>query len=306
MAERTVVTIGTFDGVHLGHQAILAEVRRQSDAHGLSSVAYTFDLPPRRAGESDPARMLLLPPSVKLEWLGAHVDRVVRASFAEVQDRSPDSFIHDELVKRLAVHTLVVGETFRFGHRRVGDVRTLHALGRAIGFNVEAVPPVVVGDSPVSSTRIRETLAAGRVGEAADLLGRRPIVFGDIVTGDQLGETLGYPTANLAVDRRIVLPPDGVYLVRAVVEHESGSGLLYLGTRPTLNADDFRCEVHLLAPPDHDLYGRKMEVHLLERLRSDRAFSSLDALRGQITRDMEQARALLTRRPCSERPPGLG
>lgn len=183
----------------------------------------------------------------------------------------------------------------------MGDPETLQALGKRHGFSVTVVPPVLVGGDPVNSTRIRSLLSAGDVAGAAALLGRPPVLIGDVALGDRVGRTLGYPTANLAVDPYVLLPGHGVYVVRAFIgdssDSGSRSGLLYLGTRPTLGTKggELRCEVHLLTPPEGDLYSERIEVHLLERLRGDLTFACFEDLRLQIEQDADRASGILTR-----------
>ena len=304
MADVTaVVSIGTFDGIHLGHQAILAEVRRQAEQRRITSVAYAFGLPPRLRAKEGPGRSLLLPESVKVHTLLRTVDRVVRASFPEVRDLSPAEFAEEILCEQLHAQSVVVGPSFRFGARRMGGPETLQSLGERHGFSVTVVPPVLVGGDPVNSTRIRSLLAVSDVAGAASLLGRPPVLLGDVVLGDRVGRTLGYPTANLAVDPYVLLPGHGVYVVRAFIgdsaDPSSRSGLLYVGTRPTLGTEggELRCEVHLLTPPENDLYGKRIEVHLLERLRGDRTFASLEDLRLQMLQDADRASETLRRFP---------
>jgi riboflavin kinase/FMN adenylyltransferase len=301
MAEATVVTIGTFDGVHLGHQAILTEARCQADRRGIESVAYAFGLPPRLQPGERPGRSLLLPESVKVLTLLRTVDRVVRASFPEIRALSPAEFAQGILGEQLHAQSVVVGPTFHFGSQRAGNAETLRSLGERHGFSVSVVPPVLAGGEPINSTRIRRLLSGGNVAGAAELLGRPPVLIGDVALGDQVGRTLGYPTANLAVDPYVLLPGHGVYVVRAFIGDSpspvSRSGLLYVGTRPTLGTEreELRCEVHLLTAPQGDLYGERIEVHLLERLRRDRTFASLEHLRLQMEQDADQSSEILAR-----------
>jgi len=304
MDPQTSVGIGTFDGVHIGHQAILAEVRRQADALGLSSAAYAFDSPPRWIRSGKAGRALLLPRHVKAHLLGSLVDRVVTVSLREIRDLSPESFAKDILVDALRARVVIIGPRFRFGHRRAGGPETLRSIGGRLGFSVVEVPAVEVDGHPVSSTRIRQLLAVGDVADAGRLLGRPPLLFGRVVTGDRLGRRLGYPTANVEVDEHVLLPPHGIYLVHAFVREGRSDGLFYVGTRPTVDGHDLRCEVHLLSPPTGDLAGGAIELHLLNRIRDDRAFGSLDELRTQIELDVEAARRLLADHSDVSRPYG--
>lgn len=288
-----VVTVGTFDGVHRGHQAVLARVGEVARGGDLDRVAYAFDRPPRLLSEDGADPCLLLPQAVKMRLLEAWVDRVERADFEGVRDLSAADFIERVLLERLAARAVVVGESFRFGRGREGNLSLLRRVGKAHGLRVVAVPPVVVGGESVSSTRIRALLALGRVGEARELLGRPPLLVGLVVAGDGLGRALGYPTANLALDPSVLRPGSGIYLAYAFWLGKESPGLLYVGERPTVKGQTLRAEVHLLDSPEEELYGRTLEVQILARLRDDRAFPSLAELRHEMDQDAERARALL-------------
>ncbi len=311
MIDRTVVSIGTFDGIHLGHQAILTEVRRQADRSGVRSVAYAFGLPPRLQVSGRAERGLLLPEAVKTRMLLRSVDRVVRASFSDVRTLTPEAFAEGILTEQLRAASVVVGPSFRFGAERAGDPETLRSLGERLDFSVTVVPPILVGGEPVNSTRVRTLLSKGNVTGAAALLGRPPVLIGDVAVGDRVGHTLGYPTASLTIDLHVLLPAHGVYAASAFVgdpppDPAPRSALLYVGTRPTLGAEGgaLRCEVHLLAAAEGDTHGKRIEVHLIERLRGDRSFPSLDDLRLQIERDAERASEVLARFPDPSAPIG--
>ena len=293
MRQGTVVSIGTFDGVHLGHQAILRELRHQADAHSLASLVYAFSVPPRWALKGGDERYLLLPIDQKLDLLGQAADRIYPATFESVRSMDPEVFIEEVLINQLQARVIVEGESFRFGRDRSGDLDTLRSLGSQKGIDVVCVPPVIVGDTASSSTRIREAVSSGDFQTARACLGRAPILRGSVVPGDQLGGELGYPTANLDVDPHILLPQPGIFLVHALGKQLYANGLLYIGSRPTLGQSEPRCEVHLLDFTARPLYGEVLEIHLLERLRGDRAFPSLDALRTQIGIDVAAARKRL-------------
>ena len=292
---QTVVTIGTFDGVHRGHQAVLDRVREYAQRLQLEPVAYTFSFPPRFAS---PGPHLILTERMKLALLRQYVARVVLGEFTRVRNLSPDEFFRRVVVERLHARVVVVGENFRFGKNRRGDAAFLQEAARTVGITAVIVPPVVVSGTPVSSTRIRALIQAGEVTEAATLLGRPPVVSGTVVPGDRLGHTIGYPTANLSLPAVIVRPGAGVYLGYAVWEVGQEYGLVYVGTRPTVDGKHWRIEVHLLSPPKEELVGKEMEVHLLARLRPDQAFPSLTALKDQITADVSAASALIPQYPC--------
>lgn len=308
---KSAVAIGTFDGVHRGHQRILASLREVARRDNLESVAYAFVLPPSLTLRGK-ARGLLLPEEAKIRLLERYVDRVERVRFADVSGIAPDVFVREVLLKRLGAWAIVVGQGFRFGRDRAGDLSLLRAICEKESVALVAVPPLVVDGSAVSSTRIRQLISQGRVEDAAVFLGRPPLLVGQIVHGDRLGRELGHPTANLSIDARILLPRDGIYLVRAFWNGGQSPGLLYIGTRPTVNGTDRRCEVHLfaersIASPDspvrsENLYGKILEAHLLRRVRDDRSFPSLVELKSQMERDVERARVLFAASDWPEEP----
>ena len=295
MGSPNVLAIGTFDGVHLGHRAILDRLGQIAQERGGRRVVYAFAHPPRFTTRPDHSAGLLLPLDVRIDLLRRTADHLVLASFADVRELAPRAFAEQVLADELCVSTVVVGVGFRFGQGRTADVATLQRLGEDLGFDVVGVPHVLVEDRPVSSTRIRSLLRAGRVLEAGRLLGRPPVLIGRVAAGDRIGRSLGHPTANLALDPEVLLPGDGIYFARAIVDGQRAHGLLYIGRRPTFGTDTRRCELHLLANPQTDLYDLWIEVHVMERMRDDRPFESPDELRAQIDRDVRAATDLARR-----------
>lgn len=300
MKRSTVVSVGTFDGIHLGHQAILRELRLQARAHSLPSLVYAFSVPPRWALRGDEERYLLLPTSLKADLLEETADLVHSATFESVRSMDPEDFIETVLIKQLHARVIVEGESFRFGRNRLGNLEVLQSMGSKRGLEVVSVPPVMIGNDTASSTRIRNAVRSSDFQTARDCLGRSPILLGPVVRGDQLGSKMGFPTANLAIDPHVLLPHPGVFLVHALGQTVRASGLLYIGSRPTLTQNEARCEVHLLDFANRQLYGEIMEIHLLTRIRDDHSFPSLDALRSQTESDVEMARMLLPTFPLIE------
>jgi len=300
MKQGTVVSIGTFDGVHLGHQAILREVRDQARNRSLSSLAYAFSLPPRWAMNGDDERLLLLPTSAKLRVLQTFVDVTYSAQFDAVRSMDPEEFVETVLIKELNARVIVEGETFRFARNRCGDLGTLISIGQQHGLDVISVPPIMIDSAAASSTRIRDAIRCGDIHSARSCLGRSPMLCGKVKQGDKLGKALGYPTANLDIDPHVLLPPDGIYLVHVYGNDILTDGLLYIGSRPTLDDDEMRCEVHLLESPSRPLHSEWLETHVLEKIRDDCAFASLSALRTQIEADVTEARRHLSDYPLRE------
>ncbi|MCK4411802.1 hypothetical protein KAV67_05895, partial [Candidatus Bipolaricaulota bacterium] len=203
----TVITIGTFDGVHLGHQAVLRQTTELSSEQNLASIAYTFPFPQKQIKPC-----LLLPQSIKVKLLNEYVDQVITTEFPTIQNLSPKQFFDEIIIKQLSCQAIVVGESFRFGHDRTGDLSLLKNLGKEQGLLIAGVPPIKLAGSPVSSTQIRSLVRAGDILTARSLMERFPLLFGEVVPGDRLGRQLGYPTANLKIPQCLLVPATGVYL----------------------------------------------------------------------------------------------
>ena len=298
--ERTVVTIGAYDGVHLGHQAVIAQVRGLAQGFGCRSAVVTFDRHPATVVRPESAPKLITDLDQKLELLAATgIDATVLVSFDEARSREPaDVFVRTVLVDGLAARAVVVGEDFHFGHHRAGNVGLLRVMGQADDFEVvpvELVPRADAVAEPISSTAVRRALAGGEVEVAAGLLGRAFEARGIVVTGDQRGRLLGFPTANVEIPNQICLPADGVYA--GWYERPGGSRhacAINLGRRPTFyeHADHSLLEAHLIDFSD-DLYGERSYVRFSAFLRSERKFDGIDALVSQLKRDVESARSVL-------------
>nr|BAL56193.1 riboflavin biosynthesis protein RibF [uncultured Acetothermia bacterium]BAL59933.1 riboflavin biosynthesis protein RibF [Candidatus Acetothermum autotrophicum] len=288
--QRTALTLGTFDGVHRGHRALLERTAAWAREHGALSVALVFTQPPPNyMGTPKP---LLLPVGKKLERVSQIVEHVIAVEFPEVGWMEAEEFVQKILVERLQMAHIVIGPDARFGKHRRGDSALLEQLGERLRFSVEVVPPVRVQQKIISATAIRESLSAGRLEEAREMLGYAPTLWGTVVHGDGRGRQLGYPTANLALDPHVLVPAAGVYAVRVCVKDSQRDGVLYIGSRSTFADASPSIEVHLF-DTDEELYGIELEVALLARLRDDQRFDSLDALREQIERDIDAARTVL-------------
>ncbi|HQR49244.1 MAG TPA: bifunctional riboflavin kinase/FAD synthetase [Steroidobacteraceae bacterium] len=290
----SVVTIGNYDGVHRGHQHMLAAVRERAVQLGLPATVVTFEPTPREffEGPAAPARLMRL--REKIEALPLYgVDRVVVLRFdANMRAMSASEFVDRLLVSGLGTRHVVVGHDFHFARRREGTVATLREAGVRHGFEVQQVGRFLVDGERVSSSLVRDALERGDLDRASLLLGRPYRMAGRVRRGQQLGRKLGFPTANLALHRKVV-PLWGVFAVRV-----SGPGLVNhpavvsLGTRPTINGTEPLLEVHVFEF-DGDLYGKYLDVDFVRRLRDERRFESLDALVEQMHRDAAEARAAL-------------
>ncbi|WP_419166316.1 bifunctional riboflavin kinase/FAD synthetase [Candidatus Palauibacter sp.] len=294
----TVVTVGTFDGVHLGHQAILRQVRRRARARASSSVLLTFDPHPLRVVRPDAAPQLLTLPNEKKEILAQFdLDYVAFVTFTtEFSRYSPERFVEEILVRRLRASALVIGYDHGFGRGRAGDVNVLERLGAVHGFDVAVVGGVRVGSGAVSSTRIRCAVGEGDMEAAAAGLGRPYSLRGTVIHGLGRGRTLGFPTANLAPpppDK--LLPAEGIYAVRASVGTELREGLLHLGPRPTFAGLPPTIELFLI-DFERDIYGERVVVEFLHRLREVRPFATQAGLIEQMRRDLEAGREFFARK----------
>ena len=295
-----VLTIGNFDGLHLGHQAIIARLRDRARALQLPSVVMTFEPMPRAFFDPDGAPARLSSLREKLEDARAlGVDIVACARFdAEFAAMSADRFITDLLERRLDARHILVGEDFRFGRGRTGDVALLRAHAAQRGVDIAPLPEICVDGARVSSTRVRRALADGRPDQAARLLGHSYRVSGRVVTGERLGRTLGFPTLNIRLARRPA-PRYGVYAVEVgLADGTRRSGAASFGVRPTVNGREPLLEVYLL-DFEGDLYGQRVDVSFESFIREEVRFDSLEALTDQMHRDVDRVRACLQERRSS-------
>lgn len=292
----SVVTIGVFDGVHRGHQAVLSAVRQKAGDMDATAVAITFDPHPVAVLAPDKAPKRLTTIERRVELLHAHGADDVRvlAFSAEMSAWTPEEFIQRVVVEQLGCRHLIVGENFRFGKRAAGSVDTLREAGERDGFSVDGWT-LVGDDETFSSTRARDAVAAGDLPGAAHVLGRPHEVSGTVVQGDRRGRELGYPTANVPVDEAYAVPPDGVYAAHLV--RADGTRLpaaVSVGTNPTFDGvNDRRVESYVLDRGDLDLYGESVRVEFTQRLRGMVAFDSVDALIAQMDDDVAATRRAL-------------
>ena len=299
--ERAVLTVGNFDGLHVGHQRIIKTVTGRARALDGQAAVYTFEPHPRKVLQPERAPRLLTTLEQKLELLeAAGVDVTIVEPFDREFARLPaERFVREILYERIDPLEVYVGYDFRYGRDREGSMRTLTELGPHLGFSVTIVPEVKLGSRDVNSTRIRELLEQGNVREAALLLGRPYTIRGRVVVGDRRGRTLGFPTMNLDPDND-VLPRSGVYAghVRFLDAGEPAAGTRFaavtnVGRRPTFGASErVLTEAHLL-DFSGDAYGRSIEVTFEDHLRDERRFPDVESLRAQIAADAELARTKL-------------
>ncbi len=291
----TVLTVGSFDGVHLGHQRILRSVVERARATARLAAAVTFDPhPPKvlRPGEGPPLIATLAQRLAGLERCGLDAALVLRFDL-ELSRLSPEEFVRGILVEKLGARVILVGENFRFGHRQAGDVRLLAAFGQRFGFDVEIAPPVVVRGEVVSSTAIRQAVQLGRVEFAARLLGQPFALTGEIRPGSGRGGRIVFPTLNLAAEQEL-RPAIGVYATETRVAGQLYRSATNVGVRPTFDGGGVTVESHLLDFSEKITDG-PMEVHFWKRLREERKFAGPEALRAQISNDLARTRRFFER-----------
>jgi riboflavin kinase/FMN adenylyltransferase len=283
------VTVGNFDGVHRGHQALVRAARRWADRVGGPCVAVTFDPPPGAVLRPVPGLLPLTTLEHRAERLrAAGADQVVVLSADPgLLSLSPEAFFEDVIAGLFAAKAVVEGYNFHFGRGRAGDTAALRRFCEQAGVGFEEVPPLTAGDEPVSSSRVRAALTAGDVTGAADLLGRPHRIGGTVVTGAKRGRTLGFPTANLGAVETL-LPKEGVYAVRAGVDGVTHPAAANVGPNPTFGESARKIEVHLIGFTG-DVYGRPMTVDFVARLRDTRPFAGTGELVEQLRRDVEAA-----------------
>lgn len=287
------VAVGTFDGVHLGHQAILEEVKRRAVDSNAPSAVLTFSPHPRSL--LSPPQPLLSSIEERIELISRHgLDYLLILRFDQnLASTEPEDFVVEVLHERLGVSQVVVGMSHGFGRGRRGDPFLLRSLGKELGFDVEVLEPVLVGGIPVSSGKIREVLRRGEVELARDMLGRHYAIWGTVSPGERRGRSLEYPTANLKVTTPgKLIPGRGVYAVSVKVQEDEHSGLMNIGVRPTYGEGPSSLEVHLL-DFDRELYGEPLKVYFVQRLRDELRFATEKELTAQIGRDEEEARRIL-------------
>ena len=292
-----VLAIGNFDGVHLGHQAILRATVERALAFKAVATALTFDPSPRKVLRPETAPPRLSSNAQRMEWfklLGLEAVVVFPFTF-DLARLSPVEFVEQILVRNLHVKAVLVGENFRFGHMQAGDVKLLSELGKTLGFNVEILPPVVYRGEVVSSTIIRREVAEGDVSHAARLLGRPFALTGEVVSGTGMGRRLAFPTLNLAAEQEL-LPARGVYITRACLEGRTCShrSVTNVGTRPTFSGSELSVETHLL-DAQLETAPQRMEVRFWRRLREEKKFSGPEELCAHIARDIGSANNFFSR-----------
>lgn len=289
----SVVTLGNFDGVHLGHRELFRALVKTARQLNCPSIVYTFNPHPLKFLAPKKAPLLLNTPAEKQRLIAAsHVDYLIETPFTtDFAKMSPEIFVTDVLLEKLKIKALIVGYDYAFGKGRRGDTDFLKTCGEEYGFHVEVLQPVGDDGLPYSSTRIRQMVAAGDVSGVVRLLGRQYNLEGVVVPGDQRGRELGFPTANLETEKE-QLPAPGVYAVKVRHNLQEYGGVVNIGRRPTFDVEGSTIEVYLLDFTG-ELYGQKLRIYFVERLRDEQKFASVEALVATIEMDVVRARQIL-------------
>lgn len=301
--NKAIITIGTFDGVHTGHQQILHQLKEEAQAVGGETVIITFNPHPRKVLGKHPEHLKLL--NTLQEKIGLlekeNIDHVVIVPFTpEFANQSATDYIEKFLVEKFHPHTIIIGYDHQFGHNREGNYKLLEAVKEQYGFKVKEIPEHVLHNSTISSTKVRQAILKGDIGDANECLGYHYFFEGTVVPGNKLGRTIGYPTANLEIaDPDKLIPCDGVYAVSlALIDNINApiapssfnaglKGMMNIGIRPTIGGTKRVIEVNIF-DFDQDIYDRHVRVYMHKRLRGEIKFNGLDALKAQLAQDKEQ------------------
>ncbi|MDI3472478.1 MAG: riboflavin kinase / adenylyltransferase [Thermotogaceae bacterium] len=286
----SIVTVGVFDGVHMGHRIIIKKAQEEAKQYGLNthvlSIIYPFDYYKKNF------KGLIITPAERLEKIeNLGVDSVTFLDLVEIKNLSPEEFVKDILLKLANTVKVIVGHDFKFGRDRKGDVNFLRFLGNKYGFSVCEVPPIFHKNKRISSTFIRELISDGRIDEANEFLGEPYHISGVVVEGKRLGRKLGFPTINIRrPNERLVVPKNGVYVVRVYIDGDYFPGVMNIGLNPTVSDDqNLKYEVYII-DFSGDLYNKKVKVQLLDFLRGEEKFKNIEELKEKIREDVERAR----------------
>ncbi|WP_396165362.1 bifunctional riboflavin kinase/FAD synthetase [Flavobacterium sp.] len=286
-SRKTIVTLGTFDGVHLGHNVILDKICNTAKQENLESVLLTFFPHPRLIVSNDSEIKMLNTMAEKAKLLKQKgIQNFIIHPFDKLfSELSPREFVAQILVKQLNIQKIIIGYDHKFGKNRAADFNDLIAFGKEFGFEVEEIPAKQVDEVAVSSTKIRNSLLEGNISLANDYLGYSYMLSGIVIKGNQLGRTIGFPTANIEVSENYkLIPKNGVYIVSAIVNNQTIFGMMNIGIKPTLGDNIPTIEVHLLDFSE-DIYGQEIQVNVIERLRDEQKFESFEALKSQLEID---------------------
>jgi riboflavin kinase/FMN adenylyltransferase len=295
--SKSVVTIGTFDGVHLGHQQIMEQLKQEAARIGGETVIITFHPHPRKVVATNQAIFLINTIEEKIELLDKKgIDHLVVVPFTpEFSQQSPEDYIEQFLVRKFQPHTIIIGYDHRFGQGRKGDYKLMEALSPRFGYRLLEIPAQVINENTVSSTLIREAVLKGDVTAANALLGYDFFFEGLVIDGKKLGRALGYPTANLQIENEEKLVPgNGIYVVDVELDDKVYGGMMSIGVRPTIGVTERTIEVNIFEF-DKDIYGKRLRVYVKKYLREEMKFKDLEELKEQLGKDKEDSLSFLNK-----------
>lgn len=294
--KNAVVTIGTFDGVHLGHQKIIAQLKEEATRIAGETVIITFHPHPRRIVQHEPLALLNTLDEKLYLLRQSHVDNVIVVPFSEAfAAQTAEQYVKDFLVGKIHPHTIIIGYDHRFGKNRTGDYHILESFGALLNFKVKEISQQVLHEVAISSTQIRKALLAGNIQAANECLGYAYFLGGKVVKGKQIGRTLGYPTANIAVDDRDkLIPAIGVYAVKIIIDKNSYNGMLGISLRPTIEeSKDISVEVNIFDFAEQ-IYHKNIKIEIITWLRPELKFSNIDELKAALSEDERVSRKILS------------
>ena len=292
---KTGVGLGNFDGLHIGHMALINTLIREAQLNNLCSVVYTFTRHPENILRKKLITPLLLTEQKKIELLSEiNLDCLYFDDFNEEFSRlSPEDFVKKVLIDKLNIKLAVVGYDYRFGYMGQGDVEFLKELGKKYGFRVVVIPPIKCANEVISSTRIRQSIIKGELETSYKLLGRNYSITAEVVSGRRIGNTIGFPTANIHPERFLVLPANGVYITKTLLDGKLYNSMTNVGYNPTFeDVKEKTVETHII-DFNQDIYGKKIEVFFLKKIRDEKKFESVELLKQQISKDMQTTREYL-------------
>lgn len=295
-ASLKVTTIGTFDGVHIGHQKILRRVQKLAESQGYESAVLTLFPHPRMVLFGDDSIKLLNTIDERVEILKSFgVKNVIVKEFTKAfSNLSAEEYVQNILVEELNTKKVVIGYDHHFGKGRSANISDLRAFAKLYNFDVEEISAQEIEDVTVSSTKIRRALQEGKVDVANSYLGYSFFITGTVVKGNEIGRTIDFPTANIFIKERYkLIPKDGVYIVKSKIDDKILYGMMNIGTNPTVNGDSRSIEVHFF-DFNRDIYNQSLKIEFLKRLRDEQKFDGLDSLKQQLQKDMNNARAFIT------------
>ncbi len=285
--EKSVITIGNFDGLHKGHQVLIKEAVKSANTKGIKSILFTFENHPSNYFAKSPIKNIITNKEKlnRVKRLG--IDIVVMIPFDEYMTKiSPIEFVKEILIEKLGAKKIVVGHDFTFARKKEGNTKLLGKLSNEYGFELEIINPIKINDIRVSSTYIRELVAEGCVEKVKEYLGYNYEIKGQVIKCKQLGRTIGFPTANIEISDDLLIPRNGIYVTRVYVDGNVHYGATNIGYNPTVNGNKLSIETNILNF-DEDIYGQVIKIEFLERIRDEKKFNSLDELKAQLKKDTD-------------------